>query len=79
MESSPSSISGAITGNVVDDNNVSTLYIRDANGHITEYPIPGQGNQSGQGSSGNEINVEGVVAGTWITTGPEFTVPFPGD
>ena len=60
-------IEGTTTGDVGDANAEHHSFVRDANGKITVFDLPGQLSVpgSGLGSAGEAINDAGVVAGEW--------------
>jgi hypothetical protein len=60
-------LEGTTTGDVGDANAEHHSFVRNANGKITVFDVPGQiaVPGSGLGSAGEAINAAGVVAGEW--------------
>jgi hypothetical protein len=60
--------SGVVTGNFFDTNAVSHGFVRDTNGTLTLFDVPGAGTTSGAGTQAFDINSGGVIVGA-VTTG----------
>jgi len=60
-------IEGTVTGYVSDVNDENHVFVRNANGKIVVFDVPGQAliPGSGIGSGGEAINAQGMVAGRW--------------
>lgn len=57
--------SGSVTGYVIDAANVAHSYLREPDGAITEFKVPGAGTGPGQGTFAGNLSQSGTIAGSY--------------